>query len=102
VLQGHAVQKLHGDEGLPVLVVNFVDGADVGMIQGGGSLCFTLEAAQGLSVFCYLVGQELERDEATELHILGLVHHTHPAATQFLDDAVVRDGLAHELRRCGH
>ncbi len=32
VLQCCAVKKLHGDERLPVLVVDFVDGADVGMI----------------------------------------------------------------------
>jgi hypothetical protein len=40
MLQCHAVQKLHGDERLAVLVVNFVDGADVGMIQRGSCLGF--------------------------------------------------------------
>jgi hypothetical protein len=34
MLQRHALQKFHGDERLPMLVVNFVDGADVRMIQG--------------------------------------------------------------------
>ena len=94
VLQRHAVQKLHGDERFAVLVVNFVDGADVRMIQCRGSLGFALKAAECLRVFGYLVGQELEGDKATELDILGLVDHTHPAAAQLLDDAVVRDGLA--------
>ena len=28
-----------------------------------------------------------------ELHVLGFVDHTHPSAAEFLDDAVVRDGL---------
>src|ERR1700730_10650244 len=32
--------------------------------------------------------------------VLGLVHHTHPATTELLDDAVVRDGLADHLREC--
>jgi hypothetical protein len=29
-----------------------------------------------------------------QLHILSLVDHTHAATTEFLDDLVVRDGLA--------
>ncbi len=29
-----------------------------------------------------------------ELGVLGLVHHAHATATELLDDAVVRDGLA--------
>jgi hypothetical protein len=41
-----------------------------------------------------IIGQELQGDEALKLGILGLVDHSHPAATEFLDDAVVRDGLA--------
>ena len=42
----------------------------------------------------YLVQQKLQGDEAVQLYILGLVDHTHPAATELLDEAVVRDGLA--------
>ena len=94
VLQRQPVQKLHGNEGFAVLVVNFVDGADVGMIQRGGGLGLALKAAEGLRVFGDVVGQELKSDKAAELHVLGLVDHTHPAAAELLDDAVVRDGLA--------
>ena len=54
MLQRHAIEKLHGDERLSVLVVNFVDRADVGMIQRG-SFGFALEAAQGLLVNSHLV-----------------------------------------------
>ena len=94
MLQRQAVQKLHGDERLTVLVANFVDGADVGMIQCGGGLRFALKAVEGLRVFGYVVGQELQGDKAVELHVLGFVDHTHAAATELLDDAVVRNGLA--------
>jgi hypothetical protein len=59
------IQKLHGDEGFAVLVVNFVDGADVRMIQRRGSLGFALKAAECLRVFGYVVGQELEGDKAS-------------------------------------
>jgi len=37
--------------------------------------------------------QELERDATMQAGILGLVDHTHPTATQFLDNPVVREGL---------
>ena len=94
MLQRHAVQILHDDERLPVLLADFVDGADVGMVQGGGCLCFALKTGQGLRVLGNIIGQKLQRDEAAEAWVLGLVDHTHAAAAEFLDDAVVRDGLA--------
>ena len=35
VLQGHAIQVLHGDERLTVLLANVIDRADVGMVESG-------------------------------------------------------------------
>ena len=93
MLQRHAVQKLHGDEGLAVLLADVVDGADVGMIQRGSGPGFAAEAVQGLRVAGDLVGQELEGDEAMQPRVLGLVDHTHTAAAELFHDAVVRDGL---------
>ena len=40
-----------------------------------------------------IVGDEFKSNEAPELDVLGLVDHTHPAATQLLNDSVVRNGL---------
>ncbi len=102
MLQCQPVQKLHGDEGLSVLVVNFVDGADVGVIQGGSGLRLSLEACKSLRIFGNLVGQELESHKAPEFDILSLVHDTHPTTAELLDDAVVRDGLADELGWSDH
>jgi hypothetical protein len=67
MLQRQSVQKLHDDEGLPVLVINLVNSADVGMIQSGGGFGFALKTAERLRVFGYLVGQELEGNERAEL-----------------------------------
>jgi hypothetical protein len=47
-----------------------------------------------LRVFKKFVGQELEGNKPAEFHILSLVDDTHAAATEVLDDAVVRDGPA--------
>jgi hypothetical protein len=44
--------------------------------------------------------QKLQGDEAVQFYVLGFIYHTHTAATELLDDAVVRDGAAnHGWRR---
>jgi hypothetical protein len=73
------------------MIANLVNGADVGMVQGGGGTRLAAETFQGLRVLRDVVGQELERDEAAQVSVLGLVHHAHPAAAEFADDTVVRD-----------
>ena len=85
---------------LPFVLADFVDGADVGMVQGGGRTGLAPEALQSLRVLRDLVGKELEGDKATERGVLGLVNHAHPAAAELLDDAVVRDGLADHAQAC--
>src|SRR5712692_8657380 len=81
VLERRTVEKLHGDETLAVVLADFVNGANVGMIQRGSSASLTAETLEGLSVAHELIGEELESDEAAELGVLGLVNHTHPATT---------------------
>ncbi len=44
MLQRHAVQKLHGDECLPVLFPNVINRADIGVIQRRCGLRFALKA----------------------------------------------------------
>jgi len=53
-----------------------------------------LKPAESLRVFGYVVGQELESHKTTKFDVLGLIDHTRPAAAQFLDNAVMLDGLA--------
>ena len=64
------------------------------MIQRGSGLGFALETAERLRITRNFVGQEFECDEAMEPLVFGLVDHSHPAATELFNDAVVRDGLA--------
>ena len=64
------------------------------MVQSGGGARFTLKAFQSLAVLGKMFGEELQGDEAAELDVLGFINHTHPAATQLLEDAVVRNGSA--------
>ncbi len=59
-------------------------------------LRFPLEAGQCLSVLGHFIWQKLQRNESMKSRVLGLVHHTHPAASDFFKYAVVRDSLADE------
>src|SRR5438445_9484696 len=93
MFQRHAIQKLHCNESLAILLPDIVDCADVGVIQCGCRLCLALETSQGLRVSGNIFWQEFECDKAMQPSVLGLVNHTHAPAAQLFDDAVVRDGL---------
>jgi hypothetical protein len=94
VFQADAVQKLHGDEGLLTVFADFVDGADVGMIESRGGTRLATKAFQGLRVLREAIGQEFEGYEAAKLGVFGFIDHAHTAPTNLFDDAVVRNGLA--------
>jgi hypothetical protein len=64
------------------------------MIERRSGLRLALEPRQGLGVFDDVIGQEFQGDKAVEGYILGLVDYAHPTPAKFLDDAVVRYGLA--------
>ena len=65
VLQRHAIEIFHHDERLTVLLANFVNRADIRMIQSRGSASFATKAFQRLWVAYDVVGKEFQRDEAT-------------------------------------
>src|SRR6266849_6563962 len=99
VFQGLTIQKLHRDERPAILLVNLVDGANVRMVQGRRGSRFPLEAAQCPRVSSYVIRKELQCDESIEFEILGLVDDTHPAATEFFHDVVMRDSFADHRAR---
>jgi hypothetical protein len=69
------------------------------MVQCGRSLRFALEAGESLCILGNVVREKLQCDKTVQLNVLGLVNHTHPASAEFLEDAVMRNGLAeHGLR----
>src|SRR5208282_1112246 len=96
------VEKLHRDERLAVVFADLINRADIGMVQGGSSLCLTLKAAQCLRVCRESVRKELQRHEAPKLGVLSLVHNAHSAATDLAQDAVVGNRAARCWRRIGH
>ena len=44
-----------------------------------------------------IVRKELQGNESTKLCVLGLIDDTHPPAAEFLNNAVVRDGLTDHM-----
>jgi hypothetical protein len=62
------------------------------MVQGGSSLCLSVEAAQSLGVWCEPIRKELQGNEAVELGVLSLIHNSHTTAAEFFYDSVVGDG----------
>src|ERR1700676_2335609 len=64
------------------------------MIQCGRSFGFALKTGKCLGVAGNFIRQELEGDKTMEPCVLGLIDYPHSAATQRLDNAVVRNGFA--------
>ncbi len=89
-----AFHELHGNKRLAVLLIDLVDGADVGVIQRRSSARLSPKAFESVGNLGEIVRKELERDKPAERSVLSLVHNTHPAATQLFDDPVVRDDFA--------
>lgn len=66
----------------------------LGWFSADAARALPAKAFQGLWLAGKLAGQELQGHEAATLGILGLVNHSHAAASQLLDDPLVGDGLA--------
>src|SRR6185436_5473937 len=64
------------------------------MIERRGGLRLPLETLAGSRVVVVGVGEELQRDITAQACVLGLVDDAHAPASQFLEDAVMGDGLA--------
>jgi len=102
VLESSAIEKLHDDERMRVGFADFVDGADVGVIEGGGGLGFALKAFERLRVAGDAVGKKFQRYEAVELAVFRFVHHAHAAAAEFFDDTEMRNAAADQAGRIRH
>jgi hypothetical protein len=81
------------------VLIDLMNGADVGVVQGGSCLRLALETGQGLRIFGHCVGQEFQGYKAVQLEVFRLVDHAHAPTTELLDQAVVRNGLADHWRK---
>ena len=89
VLQRHPVQEFHRDERLALVLPDFVDRADVGMIQRRSGTRLTTETFERLSVTGYVIGKKFQCDEAPQFGVFGLVDNSHATAAKLFEDAVM-------------
>jgi len=78
-----AFEALHDDEGAPLVFPDFVDGADIGMVEGGSSAGFAAKAFEGLRFMHQLLGKKFQCDGAAKRSVFGAVDDTHAAAPSF-------------------
>ena len=102
VLERAAIEILHGDKGVAVLLRDLVNCADVGVIQRGCGSCFATEPFKRLRVAGDVFRKEFQRNEAAELVVLGFVDDAHASTTEFLDHSIVRNGEANRRLRFCH
>ena len=76
------------------MLAEFINRADVGMLQCRGRARFALEALQRHRVARQRLRQELHGDAAAQLEVFRGVDHPHPAAPEDLQNAVVGNDLA--------
>ncbi len=97
-----ALQIFHHQKETALVLANLINRANVWMIQCRRSPRLAPEALQRLRIVRQRIRKKLERDETIELDVLGLVDHTHPAAADFAQHAIMRDGLAKNGWRIRH
>jgi hypothetical protein len=101
ILERFSFKQLHHEEKLSFVFRDVVNGADVGVIQGGSGAGFAAEALQSLRILVEFFREEFESDLAAELEIFGGVDDAHSASAEFFKNAIVRDGVAgHEVNGC--
>ena len=106
LLERLPLQEFHRNERLSFVLSDFINRADVRMVERRGGARFAPEAFEGLGIVSVGEGsalprerralpyQELERHQPAELRVLGLVNHAHAATTEFVENTVVRNRFA--------
>src|SRR5262249_9445297 len=94
MLQSDAVEKLHDNERVALVFADVVNCADIGMIEGGGGAGFSAKAFESLGIGREILREKFESYAAAKALVLGFIDDPHAAATQLLENLVMRDGLA--------
>ncbi len=97
-----ALDELHDQCGDRAGLFQPVDVGDVRVIERGKRLCFARKSRQTFGIGCKLLGQDLQRDIAIELRVVGPKHLPHSTCANLSDDFVDAEASASgEGQRCG-
>jgi hypothetical protein len=102
MLQRLPFQKFQDDERVGVGLADFVNGANVGVIERGSGAGLAAESFECLRILCEFFWKKLQRDVPAEIYIFGFIHYSHAASAEFLEDAVVRNSLSDDGREVRH
>ena len=92
-LDAGAVDILHHEVVVALILGDRVDLDDVGMAQGGGALRLPDESLDVFGVLLEVVSEQLDGDESIEGFLVGLEDDAHPTAAEFRHDLVVTDPI---------
>ena len=95
LIEGLAGDVLHDDEGFLAFFADFVDGADVGVLDGGGHARFAQDGGAHLFEGERAALEDFEHDGAHELGVVGEVDDAAAAGSQFADQLIVGNGALH-------
>src|SRR5882724_9882504 len=99
-LERFALEQLHHDERLPIVFPNFVNGADIGMIQRRSGTRLATETLERLRILVERFGKKFQSDAAAKLQIFGGIDHAHATPTELFKDFVVSNGFAGHWGYC--
>src|SRR3954447_17548999 len=97
VSQRGPFEELHHKKGPVDMAADLVNGADIWVIQSGGRPRLPTESLERIWVSSQIFGKELHCDETAEVQVLGLINHTHAAASNPAEDSVVAQNLAGQV-----
>jgi hypothetical protein len=86
--QGQAVDQLHGEEHMSVVLTLVVDRDDIGVAQSGRGARLAAELLDEGLILGKVGAHDLERDLAIEPLVQGDVHRRHPAVGQVREHAI--------------
>ena len=73
---------------------DFMDRTNIRMVQRGSGLRFAAESFERFRSCNQIIWKKFQRDMAFEVDVFRFIHHTHSSATQLVQNAIVRNGLA--------
>ncbi len=75
---------------------DFMNGADIGVVESRGGTRLTAKAFQGQRIVHQIFRKKLQGHGSPERSVFRAVHNTHASATESFHDAVMGDCLIDE------
>ena len=86
-----SLHQLHHDEGLTFVLADFVNRADVGMIERGGGAGLPVESRNPDRIVTKRVRENLNRHLASQFLVLRPIHHSHATLSEGREDFIVSE-----------